>query len=129
MANVAARKLGGIQGEDAPLLEELFGEIRRRESDADLIETKNQFEARIAAPGFAGKDIQVTALPDAIVVQAEVSHLEEREDDGIVRTQFGERKLFRRIDLPGLIECEAVRAKLKGGMITVVAPKADAAAR
>ena len=115
-ANAAIRKSTGI--------EELFGGSRRRESPADLCETRDRFEAHIAAPGFRGKDIRVVALPEAIVVRAEESHLEESTKGGVLKTQFGERRLFRRIELPGPIDVNTVTAKLKWGTITVLAGKA-----
>src|SRR5208283_839103 len=40
----------------------------------ELMDEGKEFRARIALPGFDAKDVHVTALPDALVVQAGTTH-------------------------------------------------------
>ena len=41
---------------------------------SELVDDKKEFRARIALPGFDAKDIQVSAMPDALVIQADATH-------------------------------------------------------
>jgi len=68
---------------------------------AELVEKTTQFEVRIAAPGFEPKDIEVAALPDAIIVRAEANHTEEKKAGDIRFSEFGERKLYGGWTSPG----------------------------
>jgi HSP20 family molecular chaperone IbpA len=44
---------------------------------SELVDDKKAFRARIALPGFDAKDIQVSAMPDALVIQADAIHTHE----------------------------------------------------
>jgi HSP20 family protein len=92
---------------------------------AELIENNKEFQIRIAAPGFEAKDLRVSALPDAIIVQAEARKEEEKKEENVRMSEFRERKLFRRVELPSLIDVEKVTATLDKGMLDLVAAKAE----
>ncbi|MBM3774287.1 MAG: Hsp20/alpha crystallin family protein, partial [Acidobacteria bacterium] len=86
---------------------------------------------RMATPGLDAKDLQVTAFPDAIIVQAETSaetSKDEQGQGGEVRiSEFSARDLFRRVELPAPIDVEKVTATLDKGILKVVAAKAEPA--
>src|SRR5208283_78800 len=83
---------------------------------ADLIDDKRQFTARIALPGFDAKDIEVTAMPDALVIRADATHTHEGQRDSVCFCEFSEKKLFRRLELPSSIEVDQVSASLEKGI-------------
>ena len=92
--------------------------------DSELIEKDGRYEIQVSAPGFEAADMQVTALPDALIVKA-ASTQEHNHREGEVRfCEFGEKTLFRRFDLPEEIEVEHVKANLAKGILSVTAPKA-----
>ena len=99
---------------------------------AELVETENRFEARIALPGFDPKEIQVAALSDALIVYAQAiqrndSELGLNQNQREVRfSDFGERAIYRRIDLPQALDTATVNATLTNGMLSVTASKAAA---
>jgi HSP20 family protein len=90
----------------------------------DLIENEKEFRARIAAPGFEAKEIQVTALPDAIVVQAESERKHENLEGEVRISELGSRKLYRRVDLPSPIDLDKTTATLDEGVLHLVAAEA-----
>jgi HSP20 family molecular chaperone IbpA len=121
---------GGLKGFD---LDDWF----RAEQDlvwkpeSELAETEKEFQMKVAVPGLEAKDIQISALPDGIVVQAETTHKEEKEEEEKVHySELRNRKLFRRFEMPGGIDVEQVKATLDKGVLEIVAPKkAQAEAR
>src|SRR5450759_4144662 len=90
---------------------------------SDLVDDKKEFRARIALPGFEAKDIQVSAMPDALVIQADATHTHERKSGNVCFCEFSEQKLFRRLDLPAPVDVDKVTASVDKGILEVTAPK------
>ena len=91
---------------------------------SELVEDEKEFQARIALPGFDAKDIEVSALPDALVIRADATHNHEGENGNVRFCEFSEKQLFRRIDLPSSVDVDKVTASLDKGILQVTAPKA-----
>jgi HSP20 family protein len=90
---------------------------------SELVEGAEEFRARIALPGFDVKDIQVSAMPDALVIQANATHTHVGERGDVCFCEFSGKTLFRRLELPTPIEVEKVSASLDKGILEVTAPK------
>lgn len=93
---------------------------------AEMTENDKEVTLRVQAPGLEPANIKVTATPDSILIQAEVSHRHE-EAKGKVRFCDFAQKLFRRFDLPEAINVNKVSATLDKGILQIVAAKAQAA--
>jgi HSP20 family protein len=93
--------------------------------ESDLVEKEGKFEMQVAVPGFDAKDVEVTALPDAVVVCADSSHQHDTSNGNVRFCEFGERTLFRRFDLPAPINVDKVTADLDKGILKLTAAKAD----
>jgi HSP20 family protein len=113
---------GGLNGFD---LDDWF----RAEQDlawkpeSELVEKEKEFQMKVAVPGLEAKDIQISALPDAIVIQAEATHKEEKKEGKVHYSEFRNKNLFRRFEMPGGIDVEQVKASLDKGMLDITAPK------
>lgn len=90
----------------------------------ELLDTGTEFELRVAAAGFDAKDVEVTALPDAVLVKAQTSAEAEEKEGEICYCEFSDKSLFRRIPLAQPIDIDAVTAQLEKGVLKIVAPKA-----
>ncbi len=84
-------------------------------AESELIEKSGKFNIRVQTPGFSATEIRVTAMPDAIIVEAENS------------TETVEKQLFQRLDLPAPINPDKVTASLEDGLLQLVAEKAGRA--
>ena len=93
---------------------------------SELSDDEKEFRARIAVPGFDAKDIQVSALPDALVIQAEATHSHEGKSGSICFCEFSGKQLFRRLDLPAPVDIDKVKASVDNGILQITAPKAVA---
>jgi len=91
---------------------------------AELTEKENAYQARIAAPGFDAKEIQVSVTPESIVVKAEANQTGDKQEGSVHFSEFAERTLFRRIDLPEPIDVDKVKATLDKGLLVLTAEKA-----
>lgn len=91
---------------------------------SELVEGQDDFQARVALAGFDAKDIEVTATPEALIIEAEKTHTHDAKEGDVRFCEFSSKKLLRRIDLPTAINVDKVTASLDNGMLQVNAPKA-----
>ena len=91
---------------------------------SELVDDKKEFRARIALPGFDAKDIQVSAMPDALLIRADSTHTHEGESGNVCFCEFSEKNIFRRLPLPASIDVDKVTASVDKGILEVTAPKA-----
>ena len=95
-----------------------------RSPTSELVDDKKEFRARIALPGFDAKDIQVSAMPDALIIQADATDAHEGKSGNVRFCEFSEKNLFRRLPLPAPIDVDKVTASVDKGILEVTAPKA-----
>jgi len=93
---------------------------------SELIDSKDKISVRLALPGFDAKDVEVSATPDSIVVQAESTHTHDSKEGDIRFCEFSGKTLFRRLDLPAEVDVEKITASLEKGILEITAPKATA---
>lgn len=87
---------------------------------AEMFENRSTLVLRVAVPGFSHKSIQVTATPHSLLIQGTESHQHEDLDARLHFCEFG-RHLFRRFDLPSLIDPSTVSATLDKGVLEILA--------
>ena len=94
---------------------------------SETMEDDKQFRLRLIVPGLEAQDLQITAMPDAIIVQAEGASKEVKEAKDASTVPFKElrgRKLFRRFDFDEPIDPSRTEASLAKGILEIVASKA-----
>jgi len=91
---------------------------------SETLEDDKQFRLRLIVPGLEAKDLQITAMPDAIIVQAEALSEESKETSTIPFRELRDRKLFRRFDFEETIDPARTEALLTKGILEIVASKA-----
>jgi len=91
---------------------------------AELVERKNEFQLRIAVPGFEPREIEASVLPDAIIVRAEAKKDAMKRNGDVHIAELSSREVFRRVDLPHPIDVERATATLANGILELTVPKA-----
>ncbi|HEU0005483.1 MAG TPA: Hsp20/alpha crystallin family protein [Terriglobia bacterium] len=91
---------------------------------SETTEDDKQFRLRLIVPGLEAKDLQITAMPDAIIVQAEALSKESKKTSTIPFRELRDRKLFRRFDFGEPIDPARTVASLTKGILEIVASKA-----
>jgi len=89
----------------------------------ELVDEGKEFTVRVALPGFEASDIHLSAMRDALIVQADIAHTHKERSDKVCFCEFSEKKLFRRLALPASIDVDRVSASLDKGILQVTAPK------
>ena len=92
--------------------------------NAETMEDEKEFRLRLIVPGLEAKDLQITAMPDAIVVQAEALPKETMDTSTVPFRELRGRKLFRRFDFEEPIDPARTEASLTKGILEIVASKA-----
>lgn len=95
--------------------------------DAELVDTGKELRVKMAVPGFAAKEVEVSVTPEDLVVRADANHTHKEEEANVAFCEFGNRTLFRRLALPGRIDVDKVSATLDNGILMVTAPRPVAA--
>jgi HSP20 family protein len=90
---------------------------------AELAETDEEVKITVAVPGFDLKEIKVTAQPVEVQLRGNHGHSLEKKEKGLVYSEFNEKDLFRRFELPQNIDVDHVSANVENGILTVKAPK------
>jgi len=108
-------------GTDGGELDDWLQAERQLLPEAELVERENEFQLRVALPGYEPKDIQVVVLPDSILVQAKAAHRAEGEEGRVRFSEFKEEEVARRVELPDAIDMDRVVAKLDKGILYVTA--------
>jgi HSP20 family protein len=123
---VFEERRGGGRGGDGCAMDDWLSAERAliRIPEAELVEQEDRFEVRVSAPGFEPGEIQVTALPDALIVKAAALHTHDKTKGNVRFCEFGEKTLLRRFDLPEPIDLEKVTANLDKGVLVLTALKA-----
>jgi HSP20 family protein len=91
--------------------------------EAELVEKDGKFQVQVAVPGFDSKDIRVTVMPMVLFVEAESKHEHEKSEGDVYFCELGQKRLFRRLDLPAPINVDKVSASLDQGILRLTAPK------
>lgn len=98
---------------------------------AEMKETANGIQIRVAVPGFEAGQLKVSALPGILAVEgyAEAEQkndeMKEKREEKVVFSEINDRQLFRRFLLPRPVKPEAMRATLENGLLTITVPKAE----
>jgi HSP20 family molecular chaperone IbpA len=93
----------------------------------ELKEKDNQFEVKIAVAGVDPKDLQVEVTSEDLLVKGETRTEKKDEKAEIHTSEFLSGSLFRSIHFPKKVAAEKVKAELKNGLLTIVAPIAEEA--
>jgi len=91
--------------------------------EMEVAETDSTYTLSIELPGCGIGDIQLAVLPRILFLRRRLQVLSSRSWWEAFQAIFGPRTLFRRFDLPALIDVNRVTAELELGVLTVVAPK------
>jgi len=88
---------------------------------AETMEDDKEFRLHLIVPGLEAKDLQITAMPDAVVVQAKPR---SKETNAVPFRELRDRKLFRRFHFDEAIDPARTEASLNKGILEIVASKA-----
>ncbi|WP_026735567.1 Hsp20/alpha crystallin family protein [Fischerella sp. PCC 9605] len=92
--------------------------IELRETDESLI-------LRAELPGVEGKDLNIQASRESVLISGEHHYDSKAEDQGYFRSEFHYGRFERQIPLPMPIQPDKVQAEFKNGILTLMLAKAE----
>lgn len=93
----------------------------------ELKEKDNAFEIKVAVAGVDPKDLKVEVTADDLLVKGETKTEKNEEKEKVHYSEFESASLFRSIRFPKKVNADDVKAELKNGLLTIVAPIAEEA--
>jgi len=95
---------------------------------AELVEEDKAYQLKVALPGYTAGEIEVTATPQEIIVEAAsekkgISKAQEPAKGTVRWSEFKSNQVCRRFEAPSTIDTNQVTASLQDGLLTVTAAK------
>jgi len=94
---------------------------------SEMTEDDKEIHVRAAVPGLKAADIEVTATPRELIIRGETSERNNGKKGETRFSEFTERKVFRRYELPASVDVDKIKTDLKDGMLSIDMPKAEPA--
>ncbi len=91
--------------------------------ECELVESDGSFHLRACLPGLEARQVQLMAMPDAIVMLAEQKGRRGADAGRVHFSELSANRVLRRIAFPSPIDIGKVEAKLELGVLQVVALK------
>lgn len=91
----------------------------------ELLDRPDALTLRIALPGIAPKDVEISVSRDTVTLSGEYHYENEQEARGAYFSEFRYGKFSRTIGLPVLVQNDQAKAEFKDGMVILVLPKVE----
>ena len=117
------------------LLEDFFGETAEERAPAeamripsvDVLDQGNDILVRAEMPGIDKENIKIEAMPEALMIRAEVKKEGEEKRENFIRKERRMGFFQRIIPLPVEVKPGDVKATYKDGVLSVTLPKSEQA--
>ena len=93
----------------------------------NIYEDKNGYTIRAELPGLTSDDLEISAKGQSLTIAGERKISSKGEDVRFHRRERQEGTFNRAIALPTELNIEKIEARMKDGVLTIKAPKAEAA--
>ena len=95
----------------------------------DVAEKNGAYEVKAELPGVKKEDIHVTVDGAQVTLEAEIKQEKTSNDERVLHTERVFGKAIRSFTLPQEVDEAKVQAKVQDGVLELVLPKKQAAAR
>lgn len=99
--------------------------LRRRGPSVNVIETDNDFQIEVAAPGMEKKDFKVEIENGTLTISSEQKKEEKEEGKNYTRREFSYNAFARSFSLPENVISEKITAEYDNGILTLSLPKKE----
>jgi HSP20 family protein len=96
---------------------------------ANISETDTSYNLAVAAPGLHKKDFKIDLQGNTLTVSAESEQNKESKDEKMSRQEYNYSSFSRSFTLPEEVQQDKIEATYDGGILKLVLPKTDKAAK
>ena len=89
----------------------------------NIIETPDEFQMDVAAPGLEKSDFNISIENDKLTISAQKEMKKEETTDTFTRKEFNYSSFTRSFDLPDTIDTEQIKASYENGILKLSLPK------
>jgi len=93
----------------------------------NIVETKDDFQVEMAAPGMTKNDFNVELDNDMLTISSVREDSKEEGDRTYSRREFSYQSFKRSFHIPNTVEAEKIQAKYHDGVLRLVIPKKEEA--
>jgi HSP20 family protein len=102
----------------------LGGKMETYNQKVNVVETDNDFQLDLVAPGYNKKDIKVTVDKNELTIASvEQDSKTDEAKNKYLRREFVIKPFSRTFTLPENVEADKVKASHKNGILTISLPK------
>lgn len=89
----------------------------------NVLETKDAFKLKVAAPGFKKEDFKLEIHNGMLVISGEVKEEKVEKDEKYTRQEFSMNTFTRTFSLPENVKTDAIAAEYADGVLKINLPK------
>lgn len=93
----------------------------------NIVETSDDFQVEMAAPGMNKNDFHVELDNDVLIISSEKQDNREESEMSYSRREFSYQSFSRKFHLPNTVETDKIKAKYNDGVLRLVIPKKEEA--
>jgi HSP20 family protein len=93
----------------------------------NIVETKDDFQVEMAAPGMTKKDFNIELDNDTLTISSVKEDSHQERDQSYSRREVSYQSFKRSFYLPNSVEAENINAKYQDGVLRLVIPKKEEA--
>ena len=93
----------------------------------NIVETQEDFQVEMAAPGMSKNDFNVELDNDTLTISSVKEDTKEEQDRTYSRREFSYQAFSRSFYLPNTVEAEKIKAKYQDGVLRLLIPKKEEA--
>lgn len=123
------RMMSPVPGLPGGLFEDIGRSIEARMPRVDVLNRDHDVLVRAELPGVDKQDVQVSLAGRTLTIRAETGTAKKHRQGEYFQQEISHRAYERTIGLPGGIDVDRARASLDHGVLEVVVPKIEAAAK
>ncbi|HBH49160.1 MAG TPA: hypothetical protein DDX98_10995 [Bacteroidales bacterium] len=98
------------------------GKMETYNQKVNIIESENNFQLDLVAPGYDREDLKVTIDNNELTISSVDKEI-TKEDVKYIRKEFVNRAFSRTFQLPESVEADKIQASHKNGILSITLPK------
>ena len=106
-------------------LEPLFETVEM--APVDLTETDDEYKLRVELPGLEKDDVKISLNQNVLTIGGEKKEEEAKENESFHKKEIRYGWFERSFTLPGDVDENKIKAKMKNGVLTIRVPKRESA--
>lgn len=107
----------------------MWSELQSKWPRVDVIDRDDEILVRAQVPGIDKEDLDISVTDSTVSLKGQTRHEEKEEKGDYYRCEISQDAFTRSVALPGEVDSENAKAKIKDGVLELTLPKAERSKR